>query len=321
MIDVNVRALTGPVARLCRQPRTPARRHPQRRVGRGLPAGTEHGGLLRDQGLRRCRSAKRCIGSCAARHPRHRAVSGAGADRVPGARRLHRRPQPGPAHAVGRSGGRGRLSRPARRPAQWSCRVSRIVSRRRSCGSCRAACCSTRSAATIASATRCDSAGSVRRSRSCCLNAGLGAARRRPHRLAAKTARPRTDAIAVLDGVQQRLVCRQQGRIGERMPEVQHAGREPAVLALDAGAQQTDQQIGILEPPADIAGVEAIDPIEVGAPDRQVAGSRAPPILRTNLSHRSEPRLHQRRNPIDVAIEARATGVGKAPQFRLEVLG
>ena len=35
------------------------------------------------------------------------------------------------------------------------------------------------------------------------------------------------------------------------MPEMQHAGREPAVLAPDAGVQQADHQVGILLAPAD----------------------------------------------------------------------
>ena len=66
----------------------------------------------------------------AARHPRDRAVSGAGADRVSGARRFHRRSQSGPDDAFGGSGGGGRLSRLAAGPARWRCRDCRTGSRR-----------------------------------------------------------------------------------------------------------------------------------------------------------------------------------------------
>ena len=52
MIDLNVRALDRPVAGVRRQPGAASRRHAQRRLGRGLPAGAGLGGLLRQQGLR-----------------------------------------------------------------------------------------------------------------------------------------------------------------------------------------------------------------------------------------------------------------------------
>ena len=80
------------------------------------------------------------------------------------------------------------------------------------------------------------------------------------------------------------LVVRQPRAVGVRMPQMQHAGREGAVLAPHAGMQQPDQQIGILLAPAAEARVEAIDPVEIGAPDREIAGARAFPGLRPQSS-------------------------------------
>ena len=69
------------------------------------------------------------------------------------------------------------------------------------------------------------------------------------------------------------IVC-QPGAIGLGMPQMQHAGREGAVLAPHAGVQQPDQQIGILLAPAAEARIEAIDAVEIGAPDREIARPR-----------------------------------------------
>src|ERR1700688_1889933 len=75
------------------------------------------------------------------------------------------------------------------------------------------------------------------------------------------------------------LVLRQTRTIGLHMPKMQYADREHAVLAADTGTQQAYQEIGILFAPAAVIGVEAVDPIEVGAPDRKIAGARAAPGL------------------------------------------
>ena len=52
MIDLNIRALTELSLAWIDVPQAPQGRHSQRRVGRRLPAGSRHGGLLRHQGLR-----------------------------------------------------------------------------------------------------------------------------------------------------------------------------------------------------------------------------------------------------------------------------
>src|SRR5262245_47493731 len=104
------------------------------------------------------------------------------------------------------------------------------------------------------------------------------------------------------------------------MPEMEYAGREAAVLAVDARAQQADQEIGILKAPPDIVAVEAVHAIQIRAPDREVARSCAPPILWTDFAYRSEPRLQQGRKPIDVATKARAARFHEGPELRFERL-
>ena len=84
------------------------------------------------------------------------------------------------------------------------------------------------------------------------------AVRQRVSAAAATKSPDGADALAALDRLQPRLVGRQQGRIGERMPQMEDAGGEASVLALHAGPQQADQQVGILEAPAHKACVEAV---------------------------------------------------------------
>ena len=55
------------------------------------------------------------------------------------------------------------------------------------------------------------------------------------------------------------IVVRQPGAIGSRMPKMQHAGREHAVLAPHARMQEPHQQVGIFPAPALIGAVEAVD--------------------------------------------------------------
>ena len=93
MIDVNVRALTDlSLAFVDALERRRGGILNVASVAAFLP-GPQHGGLLRDQGLRGVVQRSAALGAAAARHPRDRAVSRAGADRVSGARRLHRRCQ------------------------------------------------------------------------------------------------------------------------------------------------------------------------------------------------------------------------------------
>src|SRR3546814_8051924 len=70
---------------------------------------------------------------------------------------------------------------------------------------------------------------------------------------------------------------------GPRMPQVQqHRGETPR-RAGDTGAQQAQGESRILEGMAGIGVVEAVDPVDVGAPDREIAGDRK--STRLNFSH------------------------------------
>ncbi len=71
-----------------------------------------------------------------------------------------------------------------------------------------------------------------------------------------------------------------------RMPQMQHAGREPAVLAPHAGVKETHHEIGILETPAGIAAIEAVDAVEVASRHREIAGLRAFPVVAVELAQR-----------------------------------
>src|SRR5262249_45346438 len=85
----------------------------------------------------------------------------------------------------------------------------------------------------------------------------------------------RARAPAVQDGVQPRIVGGQSCSIRVRVPQVNDPGGEAPVLATQAAAQQADEQVGILAPPAAETGIEAVDALEVGTPDREIAGACA----------------------------------------------
>ena len=63
---------------------------------------------------------------------------------------------------------------------------------------------------------------------------------------------------------------------------MQHAGRETAVLAPAAAADQPHREIGIVRPPAD-ESLPAVHALEVGAPDREIAGAHAFPACVSSL--------------------------------------
>src|SRR5262249_18751593 len=100
--------------------------------------------------------------------------------------------------------------------------------------------------------------------------------------------RDRTNAIGPCDLVKPPLVGRQRGAVVFRIPQMEDAGREISVLATYAAAEQPDHEVGILEPPASIGRIEAIHPVEVAAPDREIAGTRAPPRVRSQSAQRAE---------------------------------
>ena len=117
-----------------------------------------------------------------------------------------------------------------------------------------------------------------------------------------RTDRERAHPVGTFERIEPALVFRQRRTVALRMPQMQHAGGEIAVLAAHAGAHEPDQQIGILQPPAAIGRVEAVDPVEIAAPDREIARARAAPGARA-AACASGPsgNAEQRRQAVDAA--------------------
>ena len=61
------------------------------------------------------------------------------------------------------------------------------------------------------------------------------------------------------------------------MPQMQHASSKSSILTTHAGAQKTNDEIGIFQTPTDKGIIEAVDAIEIAARHSQVAGLRAVP--------------------------------------------
>src|SRR3954466_13136445 len=55
------------------------------------------------------------------------------------------------------------------------------------------------------------------------------------------------------------------------VPQMQHAGGKTPVLAPHAGMEKTDCKIGVFQAPAIETGIKAVDAVEVGARDGQIA--------------------------------------------------
>src|SRR3546814_12263839 len=64
------------------------------------------------------------------------------------------------------------------------------------------------------------------------------------------------------------------------MPKVQHHRGETPRLAGDTGAQQAQGEIRLLEAMAGIGVVEAVDQVDVGEPDCEIACLHLLPLLR-----------------------------------------
>src|SRR5262245_48525754 len=104
------------------------------------------------------------------------------------------------------------------------------------------------------------------------------------------------------------------------MPQMDDAGGEAPILAPQAAMQQADQQIGILAAPAAEAGVETVDPLEIGAPDGKIAGARAAPAPRLELAQRPERQPQHAGQPVDAAAPTLADPPGQVPRLRPQVL-
>src|SRR5215468_10925990 len=103
-----------------------------------------------------------------------------------------------------------------------------------------------------------------------------------------REAAQRANTVAAHDIIEPRLIAGKAGAVIVAMPEVKHAGRETSVLAPHAGMDETDREVGVLEPPAIEARVEPVHALEVAPRDRQVAGARALPARRRGLAQRTE---------------------------------
>src|SRR5262245_16451587 len=130
----------------------------------------------------------------------------------------------------------------------------------------------------------------------------------------------RTRAIALQHGMKPRIVGGQLPAVERGMPEMNDTGRKASILAAQAAMQQSDQQIGILAAPAGEASVEPIDPLEISAPNRKVAGARAAPMTGLELAQRPERQPQHRCHPIDAAAQALPDPAERAPSLRPEIV-
>src|ERR671935_2153415 len=130
----------------------------------------------------------------------------------------------------------------------------------------------------------------------------------------------RTRAARLQYGIKARVIGGQLRAVERWVPEMNDAGRETSVLAAQAATQQPDQQIGIFTSPASEAGIEAVDPFEVGTPNREVAGARATPLPRPQLTQGAERQPQQCRQPIDAAAQAVPYPPPRAPHLGSQLL-
>src|SRR5262249_30227617 len=87
-----------------------------------------------------------------------------------------------------------------------------------------------------------------------------------------------------------------------------------------AGADQADQNVGVLAAPALKRGIEAIDLFEVAAPERHVGAAGAAPARRQPLAQDAEPQIDQRRHAVDLAAPAPPEPVRQPPRLGLQSL-
>src|SRR5215468_2355841 len=113
--------------------------------------------------------------------------------------------------------------------------------------------------------------------------------------------------------IQLAVVFCKPGAIGFGMPQVQDSTCEPAVLAAPAGADEADENIGVLSAPATVEAIESVNLFEVGTPERHVAAARTAPASRIQLAHRAEAQFQQRREAVELAPRAQHQPLRKPP--------
>src|ERR1700674_1614073 len=97
------------------------------------------------------------------------------------------------------------------------------------------------------------------------------------------------------------------------MPQMQDPAGEASILAVHAGADEADEDIGILAAPSVEAGVEAVDLFEVGTPERHVAAAGTAPAARHQLANEAEPKRDERSEAGEMAPRAVDHPARKAP--------
>jgi len=98
-----------------------------------------------------------------------------------------------------------------------------------------------------------------------------------------------------------------------RMPQMQDAGGKPPVFAAQPGAQETNDEIGIFQSPADKGIVEAIDAVEVLARDRKIARLGAAPTDAVQLAQGPKGQMHGRCQTIDAAVQSLPNQIAEIP--------
>ena len=96
------------------------------------------------------------------------------------------------------------------------------------------------------------------------------------------------------------------------MPQMQHDAAESSGLAADPGADQAQGEIGIFQPVPDIGFVEAVDAVDVGAPDRQVAGLHLAPVAGAAVAHQVAGQAEQLEGPVGGGQQGMAEPGGPA---------
>src|SRR5262249_19235741 len=95
-----------------------------------------------------------------------------------------------------------------------------------------------------------------------------------------RQAAPRAHTVALQHFIKPRVIRGKLCTIDLRVPEVDDPSREATILATQAAMQQPDQQVGILAAPTAEASIEPVDPLEIGAPNRKIAGACPAPLAR-----------------------------------------
>ena len=127
-----------------------------------------------------------------------------------------------------------------------------------------------------------------------------------------------THTLAMQTEIKFALVVRKSRPLAFRMPQVQHAGREASILAARPGADEPDEQVGILEPPAGERRVEAVHSFEIIAKAGQIAGAGAPPGPPAELAQGTERQPDQGSDAVEISAPALRQKLSKPPALGLE---